>query len=114
MRASSRWRYHTAQPAEQTEPDMAIYDTVVLSAVLAEVVGIGLGQPGPDPHPHMLVQRPVVENGHLVGFRKCVDLAAGRTVPLHAHHEHIPTGTAGAALSEKAGHWVIPGAPLTP
>ena len=86
-----------------------------LGAVLAAVVGIGLAQPD---HPHMLVQRPVVEmvNGvpTLTGFRKCVDLAAGRTVPLHAHHAHIHTGTAGAALFENARHAVVPGAPLTP
>ena len=35
MRANSRWRYHTAQPAEQTEPDMTTYDTVVLGPSFA-------------------------------------------------------------------------------
>ena len=38
MRASSRWRYHTAQPADQTEPDMATYDTVVLLDVKVDLV----------------------------------------------------------------------------
>jgi hypothetical protein len=69
------------------------------------------------PHAHMLVQR--VELGEvdgtmsLVGFRKCVDLAANQPIPLNAHHEHIHTG--GTAISfgnQLSGHWVVPTAPF--
>jgi hypothetical protein len=94
---------------------------VVLMVLIAMLGATGLGPVlahGVPDHPHMLVQRPVVEiiDGapYLVGFRKCVDLAGGRNVPLNAHHDHIHTGRAGEALFERAGHAVIPGAPLSP
>jgi hypothetical protein len=48
------------------------------------------------------------------GFRRCVDLAGVRAVPLHAHRTNIHTGRAGCALSGRAGHAVVPTAPLTP
>ncbi len=92
---------------------------LVLSAVIA-VLGIVLAhEHGPTPdHPHMLVQVPEfgVIDGQLavVGWRKCVDLAAGRNVPLQAHHDGIHTGRAGEALFENANIWIVPGAPLTP
>lgn len=74
-----------------------------------------------DRHPHMLLQRPVVdllevEEGvfvlALVGYRKCVDLAGGEAVPLHAHHVHLHFGHTGEKLFEKAGHVVVPVAPF--
>lgn len=79
----------------------------------------------PPPHGHMLVQRPVIEVIQpddddpqlyvaVTSFRKCVDLAAGRSVPLNAHHAGIHTGSAGEALFDRAGHAVVPTAPLTP
>jgi hypothetical protein len=101
-----------------------------LFAVLAMVLGT-IAMPaaadqhdqGPAPlHGHMLVQRPIediitiegVDYYAAVGFRKCVDLAAGRALPLHAHHHGIHTGNAGMALAERAGHATVPTAPLTP
>jgi len=100
--------------------------TLVLLAVIA-ALGIVLahehGENGSTPdHPHMLVQRPQIDVVFIdetpfvavVGWRKCVDLAAGRNVPLNAHHDGIHTGRAGQALFENARHWVIPGAPITP
>jgi hypothetical protein len=66
------------------------------------------------PHPHILLLGLEFENDEPVGFRKCVDLAAGRALPLNAHHEHLHFGTAGEALFTRAGHAVVPGAPLTP
>jgi hypothetical protein len=70
---------------------------------------------GPPPHPHMLVLGiEFDEHEEPVAFRKCVDLAAGQKLPLNAHHAHLHTGQAGVALFEKAGHVVVPGAPLTP
>jgi hypothetical protein len=73
-------------------------------------------------HGHMLVQRPVigivtvdgVDFEAAIGFRKCVDLAGGRALHLGAHHERVHFGQAGRALEERAGHAVVPTAPLTP
>ena len=67
-------------------------------------------------HAHMLVQRPefgvVMVDGEpwfgVTGIRRCVDLAAGRHLPLRAHHDTIHTGTAGLMVFEKAGHAVVP------
>lgn len=70
-----------------------------------------------DRHPHILVQRP--EFGlidgvpHLIAVRKCVDLAANRTVPLHAHHERLHFGTSGVSFGGgESGHVVAPAAPF--
>ena len=69
-----------------------------------------------DPHPHMLVQRPEIGliGGvpHLVGFRKCVDLANNRALPLQSHHHHIHTGGTGVSIGGEAGHAVVPAAPF--
>ncbi|WP_166350622.1 hypothetical protein [Phytoactinopolyspora limicola] len=82
---------------------------------LFSAVGLAPAQSEPPPHPHMLVLGLELDDyGNPVGFRKCVDLAAGKPVPLNAHHAHIHTGSAGEALFNKAGHAAVPGAPLTP
>ena len=70
------------------------------------------------PHPHMLLLHVEIDpdfgdHGGIVDFKRCVDVAAGNALPLNAHHAHFHTGTAGAAL-RGAGHFVVPGAPLTP
>jgi hypothetical protein len=69
-----------------------------------------------DRHPHLLLQRPefgLVEGvPHLIGVRKCVDLAGNRAVPLHAHHEHLHFGTSGVSFEGQSGHEVIPAAPF--
>jgi len=49
-----------------------------------------------------------------IGFEKCVDLAAGRALPLNAHHEHAHTGRAGDAISRTETKFVVPTAGLTP
>ena len=92
---------------------------IVAAMALLGVVGVNVAQSEPPPpHAHMLVQG--LEFGiidgtlHVMGWRKCVDLAANRAVPLNAHHDHIHTGTAGAALATQAGHAVVPTSPLTP
>jgi hypothetical protein len=72
----------------------------------------------------------VPDHGHilLLGFnsedfsyRKCVDLAGGRSVPLVAHHDqvHAPEiGQDGRGINvrgiRQAGHAVVPTAPITP
>jgi hypothetical protein len=69
-----------------------------------------------DRHPHMLLQRPeigLIEGSpHLVGFRKCVDLAGNKSVPLHAHHDHLHFGASGVSFDGESGHVVIPAAPF--
>lgn len=67
---------------------------------------------GPPPHGHMLILGlELDERGSPTGFRKCVDIAANRPVPLHAHHAGLHTGRAGTALQE-AGHYTLATAPL--
>ena len=66
-----------------------------------------------EPHPHMLVLGIELDaSGEPVGFRKCVDLAAGEALPLNAQHQHVHFGTAGVMLFEKAGNVAVPGAPF--
>lgn len=89
-------------------------------ALLMALVGLVAMLAGPaaafDQHPHMLLQRPVVDViddvPHLVGYRKCVDLAGNRAVPLHAHHEQIHFAEAGVSFGGSAGHAIVPTAPL--
>ncbi len=65
------------------------------------------------PHPHMLVLGlEFDEQEEPIGFRKCVDLAANRALPLNVHHEHLHFGPAGEALFTHAGHAVVPAAPF--
>jgi hypothetical protein len=69
-----------------------------------------------EPHGHMLVQHPefgvVLVDGEpwfgVTSIRKCVDLAAGRHLPLHAHHDTIHTGKAGVMLAERADIHIVP------
>lgn len=68
-------------------------------------------------HGHILLLG-VAEGGD---YRKCVDLAGGRSVPLVAHHGrvHAPEiGEDGRGINvrgiRQAGHAVVPTAPLTP
>jgi hypothetical protein len=94
--------------------------TIAVAALLAVSLfaapSIGAGHEETPPHAHMLVQRPefgvVMVDGEpwfgVTGIRRCVDLAAGRHLPLRAHHDTIHTGTAGLMLFEKAGHAVVP------
>lgn len=64
-------------------------------------------------HPHMLLLGlEFDETGEPIGFRKCVDLAGNRRVPLHAHHEHLHFGDSGVSFGGKAGHAVVPAAPF--
>lgn len=65
-------------------------------------------------HPHALV---IGAGGdEQTGFTavNCIDLAANQSLPLNAHHDHIHTGAAGAALNSHTSNFAIPLAPLTP
>jgi hypothetical protein len=82
-------------------------------------VGAGVAQEHETPdHPHMLVLG--IEIGQVdgsfavLGWRKCVDLAAGHAVPLHAHHDQLHFGPVNDVLFDNGGHAVIGGAPLSP
>jgi hypothetical protein len=87
---------------------------VVLAAVavLATLANPAFSQ-GPPEHPHMFVLGIEFDGEEPVAYRKCVDLAANRSLPLNAHHDHLHTGRAGEAQFQ-AGNVVVPGAPLTP
>lgn len=72
-------------------------------------------EPAPiPPHPHLLLIGAEVdftgEEPVLLDYRRCVDVAANRKLPLNAHHEHVHFGRAGEALFQ-AGHLFIPAAP---
>lgn len=90
---------------------------VVVTAGLVSLGSLAFAAPvhsdGPPLHGHMLVLGVKYVEGDPVGFRKCIDLAAGKRLPNKAHHEHAHTGQAGVALGE-AGHAVVPTAPLSP
>lgn len=90
---------------------------VALVAVAAMAIpAMAQEEPEFDRHPHLLLQRPeigLIEGvPHLVGVRKCVDLAGNKTVPLHAHHEHLHFGSSGVSFDGASGHIVIPAAPF--
>lgn len=88
----------------------ALMGLLVLVAVAIPVTA----QEELDPHPHLLLQRPeigLIEGvPHLVGVRKCVDLAGNQAVPLHAHHEQLHFGDSGVSFGGESGHVVIPAA----
>ena len=91
----------------------------VIAAVLAVLLltaGTAAGDEHGDEetplHPHALI---IGAGGdEISGFTAvgCVDLAANQSVPLHAHHDHIHTGAAGAALFYHTDHFAVPLAPF--
>ncbi len=62
-------------------------------------------------HPHALI---IGGRETPTGFvaTGCVDLAANQSLPLNAHHDHIHTGAAGAALNSHTGNFAVPTAPF--
>ena len=93
--------------------------TVLLALLAITVAGVGVAEePQLPDHPHMLVLH--IEVGEVdgipavLGWRRCIDLAAGHPVPLHAHHDHLHFGPVGEVLFDNAGHAVVGGAPLSP
>jgi hypothetical protein len=102
---------------------------VVLSALtlLLGMVGMaGAQQVGPDwpgglpPHGHMRLLHAewtgpgVGPTTNVLSYGRCVDLADGKVVTIHAHHENLHVGRAGVAQRTGGGHLVVPTAPLTP
>jgi hypothetical protein len=96
----------------------ALILVAAMTLLALSAVGAGSAQEHELPdHPHMLLLG--FEIGEvdgalaLVGWRKCVDLAAGHSVPLHAHHDQLHFGPVGDVLADNAGHAVVGGAPLS-
>lgn len=90
---------------------------LVVGMVFAGATALADPGHGDDPfpeHPHVLVLGlEFDETGEVpIAARKCIDLAANRALPLHAHHRHVHFGTAGEALFVNAGHGVAPTAPF--
>jgi hypothetical protein len=91
-----------------------------LSLVLATLVVLGgaaflsgVSAQGELPeHAHLLVLGFEVEEGFVVDFRKCVELAAGQALPLKTQHAHVHFGTANLMLQTRAGNAVVPTAPF--
>lgn len=77
-------------------------------------VGVAWGDESEDVpvHGHMLVLGLEFGEDGRPTFRKCIDVAAGKALPLHVHHGGLHAGTAGDALRE-AGHFPVPTFPLT-
>ena len=92
---------------------------LVLGVVLiGQTVGAAADEhesPFPE-HPHVMLIGAEVdfsgEEPQLLGVRKCVDLAGGNALRLHAHHDHIHFGTAGGALRTNTTNVVAPTAPF--
>jgi hypothetical protein len=65
-------------------------------------------------HAHVLLLQASLEftdQGPLIEYRKCVDLAANKALPLHVHHRQLHFGRAGQALRQ-AGNVIVPMSPF--
>jgi hypothetical protein len=89
-------------------------------SVLAAPASAEEHPPAFPPHGHLLLIGaeigPPVAPGppyQVLGFKRCVELAAGNPVPLHAHHDRVHFGRAGRALAT-AGQFVVPLDPVFP
>lgn len=93
--------------------------TRILSAAAVAALALGLPSAAQADETHA-----TPEHGHMlvlgfefsdtgVTYDKCVDIAAGKALPVHVHHEGLHAGRAGDAL-RNAGHFPVPTAPLTP
>jgi hypothetical protein len=88
--------------------------STVLLAAIAMAIG-AMAAPaaagGHEPHSHVLLLNAEWEGegpGTLIhSFDRCVELAAGQSLRMRAHHANIHTGRAGGALAS-AGHLVAP------
>ena len=95
----------------------ALLGAAVITAMVVIPAGTAAGEEHDHEvplHPHALVVG--IGGDEDSGFTavNCIDLAANRAVPLQAHHHHIHTGAAGAALADNTANFAIPLAPLSP
>ncbi|WP_052667067.1 hypothetical protein [Nitriliruptor alkaliphilus] len=87
---------------------------VVSLGLLGASLGVAQAEETP-PHGHLLVTGIEFDDtGEPIGYKHCRLLAAGRPVPLHAHHDRLHIGTAGEMLWTRANAAVVPLAPLAP
>lgn len=91
---------------------------VVLAALIATMGMISLAAAEDiPPHGHVRLLHAVYTGSGpstvLESYQRCVDLANGQHLPLHAHHDHLHFGRAGQAQRD-AGHLVVPTAPFGP
>lgn len=87
---------------------------LAVSMLLGTMGGVAAAQEEELPrHGHVLLLGMEFDGGEPVGYRKCVDLAAGRRLPLVAHHSTVHQGRASQALG-RAGHMAVPTHPLIP
>jgi hypothetical protein len=90
---------------------------VITGATAATVSAQGKDWGAIPPHGHVMLLGASIEGGNLY-FRRCVEFAAGRTLPNSAHHDSVHTGAAGGSPFAPgallaAGHIVAPLVPLT-
>jgi hypothetical protein len=91
---------------------------VVLAALISMMGMMGLaGAEDIPPHGHVRLLHAVYTGSgpttNLESYQRCVDLANGQHLALHAHHEHLHFGRAGEA-QRQAGHLVVPTKPFGP
>jgi hypothetical protein len=92
--------------------------TLILGATAAAVSAQGKDWGPVPPHGHVMLIGAEIVDGHIF-FDRCVEFAAGRTLPNAAHHESVHTGVAGGSPFVQGKLWdagkiVAPLAPLTP
>ena len=108
----------TSPPSRACRRGRALVRTTVATVVAALLTCAGAvaaqaDEQGEAPaHGHFLVLGVQFGDQGLT-FRSCVDVGAGRQLPLHAHHEHLHHGSAADAL-QAAGNYVVPTMPITP
>ena len=91
---------------------------VVLAALVTLVSMISMaGAQDIPPHGHMRLLHAVWTGSGpdtvVESYQRCVDLADGQHLALHAHHDHLHFGRAGQAQHD-AGHLTVPTAPFGP
>lgn len=59
-------------------------------------------------HGHVRLLHAQIGENFELEYHRCIDLPSGRGSSWNAHHNGIHTGTAGDALENRAGHWVVP------
>ena len=74
---------------------------------------------GIPPHGHVMLLGAAIDESGILTFDRCVEFAAGRTLPNTAHHLSVHTGVAGGSPFVQGKLWdagkiVAPLAPLTP
>lgn len=91
---------------------------LIIGATAATVSAQGKDWGAIPPHGHVMLIGAEIDGANLY-FDRCVEFAAGRTLPNTAHHDSVHTGVAGGSPFVQGALWnagkiVAPLAPLTP